>query len=73
MKTMTALPKPRPSEELLPTNDLPSPVEAAPQPALKVVTDEPLPAAQTPQPAAPHDPLRAIKALSEEEKIALCT
>lgn len=74
---MSAKPKPHPSDALLPPNEFLAPPESAPPPLLKVVSENPAPIPlELPnfeparQPAA-TDPLQAIKAMSEEEKIAL--
>lgn len=66
--------QPLPSETLLPENDFSVAAEPAPPPVLRVVAEE-KPTPQLPQPDLPtaaHDPLLAVKLMSEEEKIALC-
>lgn len=55
-------------DELLPSVDYPAPFEQPAEPELKVVSSAPAnPLAR----AKASDPLHAVKALSEEEKIAL--
>jgi hypothetical protein len=65
----------QPSDELLPSNDFPaSDQDPAPSPALKVISEPPAAVSLLAQPelaAVTGDPLQAIRAMSEEEKIAL--
>ena len=73
---MSATPLPQMSDPLLPANDFSVAPDALPQPTLRVV-GEPGLGAVLPQPdlpaAAAADPLHAVRLLSEEEKIALCS
>lgn len=62
------------SDTLLPANEFSAEAEAPP--VLRVVSETPASSAKLSPPALPaatSDPLRAIKAMSEEEKIALCS
>ena len=65
---MSAKPQFQSPDDLLPSVDYPPAIEQAVKPELKVVSETPPPAVPR---ATPGDPLAAIKAMSEEEKIAL--
>ena len=69
---MSAKPKSRASEALLPSNEFqpPSPDESVTEYTVVDETPTPVPCSTAPAPA--DDPLHAILVLSEEEKIALC-
>jgi len=73
---MPAKLQPLASDALLPANDFSPAPEADTRPPLKIVGDSQEPPSRLPEPnltTAPRDPLHAIKAMSEEEKIALCS
>jgi hypothetical protein len=63
------------SDPLLPENDFSAAPECPPQPVFRVV-GETGPASLLPQadlPVTASDPLQAVRLMSEEEKIALCS
>jgi len=72
---MPIAPQPLLSDTLLPENDFQAAAEPASQPVLRIVGGEkPEPLLPQPDlPAAAEDPLLAVKLMSEEEKIALCS
>jgi hypothetical protein len=70
---MPIAPQPLLSDTLLPENDFQA--AAGPPPVLRIVGEEkPEPLLPQPDlPVAAADPLLAVKLMSEEEKIALCS
>ena len=74
MTSAMANPQPKISDPLLPDNDFSPDADAPAQPALRVV-GEPKPDSLLAEPdlSVADDPLRAVKLMSEEEKIALCS